>query len=258
VIRHLKVALPARSPSERDSRNGRAAAPTERPIRLLAVSDEIDPSLWDHLDRETLGPLDLLVSSGDLPPDYLSYLEGTLRVPFVFVMGNHDLDEAWAREAGRLLPWRKSGAQLTEAAGVPLALLDWPGGDKIRSRSQDWITWRQVLGLWLAVRLGARRPDIVVSHVAPDQMLDPRDLYHRSFPAYRWLARRLRPALWLHGHTTPASVPERVTRLGPTTSVNVTGAYLIELEPAVTSAGAPSVAPPGGPRPEARIGPPPG
>lgn len=240
MIRHLKVALPERSRSQGDSPNGHTAARTDRPIRLLAVSDEVDPSLWDHLDREALGPLDLLVSSGDLPPDYLSYLEGTLRVPFVFVMGNHDLDEAWAHEAGRLLPSRKSGARLTEAAGVAIALLDWPGGDKIRTRSQDLITWRQVLRLWLAVRLGARRPDIVVSHVAPDQMLDPRDLYHRSFPAYRWLARRLRPTLWLHGHTTPASVPERVTRLGPTTSVNVTGAYLIELEPAVTSAGEPS------------------
>jgi hypothetical protein len=231
VIRRLTVALPGRSRSGRTSPNGQPASPTDRPIRLLAVSDEVDASLWSHLDREALGPLDLLVSSGDLSPDYLSYLEDSLRVPFVFVMGNHDLDAAWAREADRLLPEHKSGAHLTEAAGVSIALLDWPGPDKIRTRVQDRTTWRQVLGLWLAVRLGARRPDIVVSHVGPDEALDPRDLYHRSFPAYGWLARRLRPALWLHGHTTPASAPERVTHLGPTTSVNVTGAYLIELTP---------------------------
>jgi hypothetical protein len=234
VIRRLTVALPERSRPGRPSPNGHPAPRTDRPIRLLAVSDEIDASLWGHLDREALGPLDLLVSSGDLSPDYLSYLDDSLRVPFVFVKGNHDLEEAWAREADRLLPEHKSGAQLTEAAGLSIALLDWPGPDKIRTRSQDRITWRQVLGLWLAVRLGARPPDLVVSHVAPDEALDPRDLYHRSFPAYRWLARRLRPAVWLHGHTTPASVPDRVTHLGPTTSVNVTGAYLIELEPGVT------------------------
>jgi hypothetical protein len=233
VIRRLTVPLPGLTDQGRSS-NGQAAPRRDRPIRLLAVSDEIDPSLSGHLDREALGPLDLLVSSGDLPPDYLSYLEGTLRVPFVFVLGNHDLDEAWARAADRLLPWRKSGARLTEAGGVAIALLDWPGPDKVRTRSQDRIAWRQVLGLWLAVKLGARRPEIVVSHVGPDQVLDPRDVYHRSFAAYRWLAQRLQPALWLHGHTTPASVPERVTQLGPTTSVNVTGAYLIELEPAVT------------------------
>ena len=256
MIRRLTVVVPGFTPPAGRSLNGqRAGAPGDRTVRLLAVSDEIDPSLWGHLDREALGPLDLLVSSGDLPPDYLSYLEGTLRVPFVFVMGNHDLDEAWAREAGRLLPWRKRGAQLTEAAGVAIALLDWPGGEKIRSRSQAWIAWRQVLGLWLAVRLGAKRPDIVVSHVAPDEVLDPRDVYHRSFPAYRWLARRLRPPLWLHGHTTPASVPERVTHLGPTTSVNVSGAYLIEVvRPGDERSAAPQVGPPQ----EVRSGPPPG
>jgi hypothetical protein len=241
VIRRLSVALPDRARPGPAS-NGQAATPRDRPIRLLAVSDEIDPSLWGHLDRDALGPLDLLVSSGDLPPHYLSYLEGSLRVPFVFVMGNHDLDEAWAREADRLLPARKAGARMTEAAGVAIALLDWPGTERIRSRAQEKVAWRQVLGIWLSVKLGARSPVIVVSHVAPDQVLDPRDTYHRSFPAYRWLARRLRPALWLHGHTTPASVPERVTHLGPTTSVNVTGAYLIELEPALASAGDPSAA----------------
>jgi hypothetical protein len=101
----------------------------------------------------------------------------------------------------------------------------------------DQTAWRQVIEPWLAVRLGARPPDLVVSHGAPDEALDPRDQYHRSFPAYGWLARRLRPAVWLHGHTTPASLPDRVTHLGRTTSVNVTGAYLIELEPGVTRGG---------------------
>lgn len=242
MIRRLTVALPRRT-RPGSSSNGQAP-PGDRPIRILAVADEVDPSLWGHLDREALGPLDLLVSSGDLPPDYLSYLDDSLRVPFVFVMGNHDLDEAWAREARRLLPEHMSGAQLTEAAGLSIALLDWPGRDRIRTRSQDRIAWRQVLRLWLSVKLGAPRPEIVVSHVAPDQVLDPRDMYHRSFPAYRWLARRLRPALWLHGHTTPASVPERITHLGPTTSVNVTGAYLIELGPAVAPGGEPGPAVP--------------
>ncbi len=79
--------------------------------------------------------------------------------------------------------------------------------------------------------LRGRRPLIVASHVAPHDPGDTPNAYHRGFLAYRWLAEQLRPALWLHGHTTPASVPERVTHIGPTTCVNVTGAYLIELGP---------------------------
>jgi hypothetical protein len=56
-------------------------------------------------------------------------------------------------------------------------------------------------------------------------------VYHRGFPAYRWLLRRLRPVLWLHGHTTTASVQTLETHAGPTTLINVTGAVLIELLP---------------------------
>lgn len=199
-----------------------------RPMRLLAISDEIDPVLWHHLDRTALEPLDLLVSCGDLPPDYLSYIEGTLRVPFAYVTGNHDLDEAWRQEAARLLPARRR-TDLIEAAGLGLGLLDWPGSNTARTKWQARAAWRDAVGLWFVSLLRGKRPAIVASHVAPHEAGETPDVYHRGFPAYRWLAERLRPALWLHGHTTPASVPERVTRIGPTTCVNVTGAYLIEL-----------------------------
>jgi Icc-related predicted phosphoesterase len=211
VIRHLTV-----------------AGATPRRIRLLAVSDETDSSLWEHLDRNALGPLDMLVSCGDLPPDYLSYLEGVLRVPFVFVRGNHDLDEAWRHEAARLLP-APHRERLLDVAGLDVVALDWPGLDKERTAAQDRGVWGEVLGIRLGAALRRRHPLIVASHVAPHDAGDSRDAYHRGFRGYRWLAEHLHPALWLHGHTTPASVPERVTHIGSTTCVNVTGAYLIEL-----------------------------
>src|SRR5207247_6659747 len=107
--------------------------------------------------------------------------------------------------------------------------LDWPGSGKARTRSQGATAWRQVLTLRLAATLRSRRPMIVASHVAPHDGRDTPDVYHRGFPAYRWFAEHLRPVLWLHGHTTPASTPQRVTHIGPTTCVNVTGAYLIGL-----------------------------
>jgi len=146
-------------------------------------------------------------------------------------LGNHDLDEAWRQEAARLLPDRDRGAELVAAAGLDIAALDWPGTDKVRTSSQAMAAWRQVLGVRVAAALRGRRPLIVASHVAPHDAGDTPDAYHRGFRAYRWLAEQLRPALWLHRHTTPAVVPERVTRIGLTTCVNVTGAYLVELLP---------------------------
>ena len=69
---------------------------------------------------------------------------------------------------------------------------------------------------------------VVISHVAPEGAGDvPNELYHKGFGAYRWLLDRFRPPLWLHGHTTTASVTELQVAAGPTTVVNVTGAVLV-------------------------------
>jgi Icc-related predicted phosphoesterase len=153
-------------------------------------------------------------------------------VPFVYAIGNHDLETAWIEQASRFLPARRHGVQLLHLGGVDVVALDWPGADKRRTRAQDRIAWSDAIGLRLTTLLQRRSPLVVVSHVAPHGAGDRRDVYHQGFGGYRWLAEQLRPALWLHGHTTPASQPQRVTTIGPTTCVNVTGAWLIDLAPA--------------------------
>ena len=57
------------------------------------------------------------------------------------------------------------------------------------------------------------------------------DPYHVGFAAYRWLLERLRPPLWLHGHTTPATVTDWRDRLGDSMVINVTGSVVVELVP---------------------------
>ena len=233
MINRLTVEVTAAPPGASVSgASGRGAVVPTRPLRILAVSDEVQPELWGGIERDHFGPLDLVVSCGDLPPAYLSYLDGTLRVPFVYAIGNHDLDEAWRDHASRLLPARPRGVQLVRYDGFDVVALDWPGTDKRRGREQDRTAWREAIGLRLRTLLRGRSPLIVASHVAPHGAGDDRDVYHRGFGGYRWLAEQLRPALWLHGHTTPASQPERVTHIGPTTCVNVTGAWVIDLVPA--------------------------
>jgi Icc-related predicted phosphoesterase len=77
---------------------------------------------------------------------------------------------------------------------------------------------------------GRSEPLLVISHAPPEGAGDaPADAYHVGFAGYRWLLHRLRPPLWLHGHTTTASVPALVEHAGATTLVNVTGAVLVEL-----------------------------
>ena len=66
---------------------------TAKPLKILAVCDEVDSRLYGSSDcasrLQSTRP-DLLVSCGDLPAYYLDYLVSTLDVPLFAVHGNHD------------------------------------------------------------------------------------------------------------------------------------------------------------------------
>jgi Icc-related predicted phosphoesterase len=116
-----------------------------------------------------------------------------------------------------------------------VAGLAWPGVDAPGNRRDELTAWGNVIGLarrLLTARL-LRRPEpvLVMSHAAPEGVGDAPDAYHRGFRSYRWLLDRFRPPVWLHGHTTLASIDVTELRHGPTTVVNVTGAVLLELDP---------------------------
>ena len=64
-------------------------------MRILAVSDEECPALWDHYRPGRLDGYDLILSAGDLKADYLSFLVTMAHAPLLYVHGNHD--EGYAR-----------------------------------------------------------------------------------------------------------------------------------------------------------------
>ena len=44
-------------------------------MKILTLADVESKALWEHLDRDYLNSADLILSAGDLKPDYLEYLE---------------------------------------------------------------------------------------------------------------------------------------------------------------------------------------
>ena len=200
-----------------------------RPRRLLAVSDEVEASLERADNRSAIAPLDLIVGCGDLSPSYLAMLGDSFGVPLVYVRGNHDRGAGWDAEVPQL-PEPLPDARVEVIDGLPLVGLSWPGGFSGRAGRDERDAWRQVVRLGLARR--GPCPRLVISHVPPAGAGDdPTDAYHRGFRAYGWLTQRLKPLLWLHGHTTVATRRSHVVMQGATTFVNVTGATLIELAP---------------------------
>ena len=59
-------------------------------MRILALSDTPDKQLWDYLDRRLLDGVDLVLSCGDLPAEYLSFLTCFTNATILYVHGNHD------------------------------------------------------------------------------------------------------------------------------------------------------------------------
>jgi len=210
--------------------------PGTRPVRLLAVSDEAERALEFEANRAALGPIDGVIGCGDLEPDYLAFLADAFCVPLLYVRGNHDRGANW-RAGSPNLP-HVLGARVERLAGLAVAGLSWPGsgsgegqgdGDVDRRAIRDEASaWRQAIGMYLRAR--GQKPLILVSHVPPRGLGDtPGDHYHRGFAAYHWLCRRLKPRLWLHGHTAPAAATDLRADWGSTTLVNATGAVLIEI-----------------------------
>ena len=229
MIRRLGVSWPDPRPFE---------ARAGRPIRWLAVSDDEEPAFDYPANREQLGRLDSIVGAGDLPPDYLGFLADAFHAPLAYIRGNHDQGGRWDESVATQAAEALASGSIEILDGLPILALEWPGIRYQDRQRHDSAATSDVVGLAakLTVRrlTGRDRPAVVLSHAPPrgvgdcDGVDDP---FHEGFAAYRWLLDRVRPPLWLHGHTHPASTESwRVEHAGSQV-VNVTGAVLVEISP---------------------------
>jgi hypothetical protein len=221
MTRRLAIEWPDPRPFE-----GRDGAP----IRLLAVSDAIEPTLADKRSREALGVIDLILGAGDLDCDDLAFVADGFDAPLIYVRGNHDSDERW-KQCSDTCPDPIHSTAVLHRAGLAIAGMTWPGRRGRRADRNERTAWSQ--SLRIATRhVGNSDPMIVISHAPPFAAGDiPSGNYHRGFKGYRWLLDRLEPRLWIHGHTPLAAATDWQVQVGHTTVVNATGAVIIELLP---------------------------
>jgi hypothetical protein len=203
-----------------------------RPIRILAVSDEPDQSMDSAVTRQRIGAVDLIIGAGDLEPDYLSFVADAFHAPLRYIRGNHDVGPAWSHTRRTLLPEPMRDGKVVEEVG--LRLVGFSGSPIYNERGMQVSAlgmWARVLGSWSAAQRA--RPVIVVTHAPPRDVNDDDDKPHRGFTSFRWLADRLGPPLWLHGHTALVrrGLDDRTAVRNGTLFYNCTGATLIELLP---------------------------
>jgi hypothetical protein len=209
----------------------------DRPLRLLAVSDIVEPQLYSARLPDWIGPVDAVLGCGDLPHDYLEFLLTILNVPCFYVDGNHcggphdnhgrDLEDVpgGINLHGRTIAWR--GLLLAGLEGSPW----YNGGPHQYSEARmAWLARRLRLRLLFNRLRTGRYLDILLTHTPPFGIHDGTDLTHRGFAAFLPLIARCHPRYLLHGHQHRYIMTERArTVLGETTVLNVYGHVLLEV-----------------------------
>ena len=140
-------------------------------MKILILADVESKYLWDYFDKSKLEGVDLILSCGDLNPQYLSFLASFTQSPVLYVRGNHD-------DCYEQTP--PEGCICIE--------------DKI-------YTYKglRIMGLGGSIRC-KKGFDILLTHSPAAGINDGFDSVHQGFTVFNELLDTYHPAYFIHGH----------------------------------------------------------
>ncbi|HOU38847.1 MAG TPA: metallophosphoesterase [Treponemataceae bacterium] len=221
-------------------------------MKILCISDQIDPLVYSPNIRERYKDCDLVISAGDLPMEYLDFIVSSLNKPLLFVFGNHNLEEF------RL--YHRTGALASTGTHLPLKplppeachgttyvgfkvhregnlLVAGVSGSIRYNAGLSQYTERQMLFKLLKMlpRLlvnklkYGRFVDIFLTHAPPEGIHDKNDPCHRGFRCYLWFMRTFKPRFMVHGHIHLYDMQDvRVSRYFDTTVINAYSHHILD------------------------------
>jgi Icc-related predicted phosphoesterase len=215
-------------------------------MKILCVSDQIDPLVYTNSIRQRYADVDLVLSAGDLPMDYLDFIVSSLNKPLLFVFGNHHLEDynyysgGVYREMGDEGFPQGSGAihmhgKVRREEGLIIAGL---GGSMRYNRAGNQFNEFQmsleILKLVPALIFNrifrGRYLDILLTHASPKGIHDKEDKCHWGFKAFLWFMRKFKPRYLIHGHIHLYDLSEvRTTKYHETLVINAYSHYLIDM-----------------------------
>ncbi len=196
-------------------------------MKILILSDEESPALWDYYTPGRLKEYDLIISCGDLKAKYLSFLVTMARCPLLYVHGNHDTEYVKEPPEG----CDCIDDQIVEFNGLRILGLGGcrkyhPGAHQYTERQMRKRIARLRWHLWRS-----RGVDIVVTHAPPEGVGDSEDPAHWGFEALRRFIDKYAPEYLFHGHVhlRYGMDQTRVRICGKTTVINASERYVLEI-----------------------------
>jgi Icc-related predicted phosphoesterase len=215
-------------------------------MKILCISDQIDPLVYTNTIRERFRDVDLILSAGDLPMDYLDFIISSLNKPLLFVFGNHHTEDmpfytGWGEVYGGHKDnefFQASGAihvgsRVRREEGLIIAGL---GGSMRYNKGNNQFTefqmkkemFKLLPGLIFNRIFRGRYLDILLTHASPRGIHDKEDRCHLGFKCFLWFMRKFKPRYLIHGHIHLYNLADiRVTKYNETTVINAYSHYLI-------------------------------
>ncbi|NOX33590.1 MAG: Icc-like protein [Deltaproteobacteria bacterium] len=201
--------------------------PAPRNLRILTVSDFVDKSLTKMVENKTLVPPDLIISCGDLAPEYLSFLRDRLDRPLFYVKGNHDIRYSPSNPAG----CENIHAKLVRFKSLNILGLEgsiWYNGGA--NQYTDKEMKKIIFGMWFPIwRKGGIH--LVATHAPPRNIHDAKDRCHMGFESFVKLINKRKPEILIHGHIHKEfkTHEQRITIVDTTKVINTCGYTILEV-----------------------------
>lgn len=165
-------------------------------MRILVLADIESKYYWDYFDKSKLEGIDLILSCGDLKPEYLSFLATFAKAPILYVRGNHDdIYESKPPEGCICIEDTIYTYQGVRILGL--------GGSIRYKQGKNQYTQTEMKGrlnrLWWKLKR-SKGIDILLTHSPAYHINDGEDGPHEGFEAFTQILDTYKPKCFIHGH----------------------------------------------------------
>ncbi len=165
-------------------------------MRILVLADVESKYYWDFFSKDKIEDIDLILSAGDLKAEFLSFLATYVKVPILYVHGNHDAEYEEKPPEGCICIEDK----IYKYKGIRIMGL----GGSIRYKNGPF----QYTQNEMKLRVMKMKPkilfnrgfDILLTHAPAYKIYDGEDKVHEGFESFVTLMDKYSPKFFVHGH----------------------------------------------------------